>query len=110
MRPSSHSIGPRLTAIFSAVAIIAIVTGCMSLQIGGRTSHHVTSESIGEDGVFTEQGVAHLKGSGDMDVYYPVPFQHPPNLELTDDSDRCDIVEQKEDHFRLHNPHAWKAD
>jgi hypothetical protein len=94
----------------SAAIIIAIITGCMSLQIGGRTTHQVTSESIGEDGVFVEKGVAHVKGNGDLDVYYPVPYQHPPNVELVDGGERCDIVEQKEDHFRIRNPHGGKVD
>ena len=100
----------RLVAAVAAAIIVGIFAGCMSLSIGGRTSHHVTSEAASEDGIFLQQGVARIKGSGDIDVFYPVAYQRPPNLELGEDSDHCEIVEQREDHFRVHNSSPFKGE
>lgn len=99
----------RFATATAALAFVVIITGCMSLSIGGRTNQVVSSSST-EDGVYQQEGTAHLKGGGDADVYYPVPYQRPPNLELTNDDHHCEIVEQKEDHFRVHNGHAFHED
>lgn len=89
--------------------IVAIFAGCMSLNIG-RTSNHVTSEAVSEDGVYLQQGVARIKGGGEFEVHYPVPYQHPPNVELNEDSEHCEIVEQHEDHFKVRNTSPFKAE
>ena len=110
MRNPSRSLRlSRPVGAFAATLIVAIVAGCMSFSIGGKTSHHVTSEAPSEDGVFLQQGVARMKGNHDLDVFYPVGYQHPPNLELGGDSEHCGIVDG-EDHFRLHSASPFKAE
>lgn len=111
MGQTSHSmfLSRRVGAI-AATVVVGIFAGCMSFSIGGKTSHHVTSEAACEDGVYLQQGVARVKGGHDVDVFYPVTYQRPPNLELGDDADHCEIVEQREDHFKLHNSSAFKAE
>jgi hypothetical protein len=89
--------------------VVGIFAGCMSLNIG-RTSNHVTSDAVSEDGVYLQQGVARLKGGGEAEVHYPIAYQRLPNVELDDDSDHCEIVEQHEDHFKVRNTSPFKAE
>ena len=50
-------------------------------------------------------GTARVPAGGELEVYYPVPFAAPPNLQIDgDDPDGCVVVEQRPDHFRLRNP------
>jgi hypothetical protein len=99
----------RVVAALAAVMIVGVFAGCMSFNIG-RTTNRVTSDSVGEDGVLVQEGVARIKGGGDTEVHYPVSYQKPPNLELVEDGDHCEIVEQHEDHFRIRNSSPFKAE
>jgi hypothetical protein len=67
------------------------------------------------DDILEQKGEVHLGPKAEQDVYYPVPYANVPNIELSEDFNRCMIVEQKEDHFRIQNtcsseiePH-WRA-
>ena len=71
----------RPSAAIAAAVTALIFLGCMSLNLGGRTYESHTCDSPGEDGLFLQQGEVQLKGKGQQDVYYPVPFAHPPNLQ-----------------------------
>jgi hypothetical protein len=75
----------------AAALMLTIIMGCMSLQIGCKT---------GPDGTICQEGKVSLEGHQELDVYYPVPYASPPNLEIEGDSG-FDIIEQKADHFRL---------
>lgn len=105
----------RWVGMLSFVALAVVFLGCMSLSIGERT---VTTSLEGD--VLTQQGcVATLASKEEREVYYPIPYATPPNLELTTESacDRHDvqILEQKEDRFRIKAKSAllssvtWKA-
>jgi hypothetical protein len=91
----------RLGGAAAAALLLFIFVGCMSLTIGGRTEvvHH-------EENVLTQDGEAKVAGDCEMDVYYPVPYPHVPNLTLSS----CKplnapvLLVQKEDHFRVKNP------
>src|SRR5689334_6157534 len=84
-------------AIGSAVFVL-ILLGCMNFAIGNR----VTED---QNGVLEQKGNVHLQPHAEEDVYYPVPYANVPNMELTDAFSRngFQIVDQKEDHFRVRN-------
>jgi hypothetical protein len=113
-RPSKmRNDGWRLAATVAGTVSLAVFLGCMSLNIGGRT--YQSSDASPADSIFEQEGVVHVRGDSELDIYYPVAYQHPPNLVLNDDAQPCEIVAQKEDHFRVHNPRGrqvevkWKA-
>jgi hypothetical protein len=81
----------------------------MSFSFGGRNYEKHTSESRCEDGLFIQEGTTRLRPRSEQDVFYPVPYAHPPNLELGEDCDDCVILEQKEDHFRVKNQSFFTA-
>jgi hypothetical protein len=93
----------RVAGALASMIIGGIVAGCMNFNFGRPPL------PVCED-VVVQQGVARVKAGGDAEVHYPVPYQRPPNLELGDDSDHCEIVEQHEDHFRIHNSSAFKVE
>jgi hypothetical protein len=78
----------------AAALMLAIITGCMSLSmsIGCKT---------GPDGTVCQEGKVSLEHDQELDVYYPVPYASPPNLEIEGVSDGYEIIEQKADHFRI---------
>ena len=91
----ANRIGPIKRGVWIAgcVVFVAICLGCMS--IGGRT------EIVNRDDRASSQtGKANVPGGQQLDVYYPVPYATPPNLEIADE---FVIVEQKADHFRVKN-------
>jgi hypothetical protein len=91
----------RITWIASCVVFVVICLGCMS--IGGRTEY-VTHD----DHSSTQSGQATLRGGQELEVYYPAPYAHPPNLELEKGAeDSAVVVEQKADHFRVKNTGLW---
>jgi hypothetical protein len=96
-------------AIVAGAILVLIFLGCMNLSIGGRT-YSTSDASPPEDGVFAQEGTVHVKSDSDLDIYYPVPYQRPPNLVLKGETQTCEIVEQKEDHFRIHNPRGFQID
>ncbi len=92
----------RQTVGFVAGGILLVIfLGCMSIAIGNRTPDGVVLES----GTLVQKGEASVPAGTQLDVYYPIPYAHPPNLELGDYGEECQLVEQHEDHFRIHNTH-----
>jgi hypothetical protein len=92
----------------AASLMLAIFMGCMSLSmsIGCKT---------GPDGTTCQEGKVSLREGQELEVYYPVSYASPPNLEISGESNDCEIIEQKADHFRIRykgsfdaTPH-WKA-
>jgi hypothetical protein len=88
-----------LSAPVGAVAasiMLAIIMGCMSLSmsIGCKT---------GPDGTTCQEGKVSVEDGQELDVYYPIPYASPPNLEISGDSESYQIIEQKADHFRIRN-------
>jgi hypothetical protein len=90
----------RKVGIISFVALLLIFLGCMSFSVGGRVYQSTAPEGRADGDLYIQEGDARLHCGEERDVYYPIPFLHPPNLELESDFDRCEILEQKEDHFR----------
>jgi hypothetical protein len=105
----SFSLHPRLasrllsrkTGLAAGAVLMVIVLGCMNISIG--------SFRRSEDGTFEQKGELRLASGCEQDVYYPIPFAHTPNVELSGDVDNCFLVEQKEDHFRIRNPGPFKC-
>jgi hypothetical protein len=84
----------RTAGVASAFAWLAIILGCMSLSIGERTT-------LPDDRLaYTQEGSAHIEIGQELDVYYPVPYASPPNLELKGLGSYT-IVDQQADHFRV---------
>jgi hypothetical protein len=83
----------RLAGILSGVSLLALFLGCMSLSIGDRNN---------DADVLDQSGKVCLKRGEVQDVYYPIPYASPPNLEVDwMDADACEILEQRADHFRI---------
>lgn len=93
----------RRAAALALVAWIAIILGCMSISIGGR---HVTTGSH-EDGAFVQEGKVQVAAGHAQIVYYPVPYNCPPNLEIDSCLHQCAVLEQRPDHFRVINNGAF---
>lgn len=95
----------------AACLMLAIMMGCMSLSIGNRT---VESPPC-EEGVLCQQGEAHVPGNEKVFVRYPLPYPHPPNLEISCTFDDCTVEKENRDGFLLKNPNClgrtvkWKA-
>jgi hypothetical protein len=83
----------RIMGIASCVVLLATFLGCMS--IGGRTE--IVNR---DDRSSTQSGKVTLAGKQELDVFYPVAYVSPPNLEFEEE---CVVVEQKADHFRVKN-------
>lgn len=101
----------RLAGLFAGTLLLVILLGCMSISIGGK--HMICPPE--EEGGCMQQGETRMPPHGEMDVYYPVPFASPPNLELDDVRDVV-VLDQKADHFRVRydgpfpsNSIKWKA-
>jgi hypothetical protein len=84
----------RLAGIASALAWLAIILGCMSLSIGDRTV-------LPDDRLsYAQEGSVRVEIGQELDVYYPVPYASPPNLEIKGPGSYT-IVDQQADHFRV---------
>jgi hypothetical protein len=86
--------------MLAVIAWTVIILGCMSISIGGRhvtTGHH-------EDGAFVQEGKVQLGPGCEQDVFYPIPYACPPNLQIDRGCHHCVLVLQKEDRFRICNP------
>ncbi|HTU18773.1 MAG TPA: hypothetical protein VMG10_11990 [Gemmataceae bacterium] len=67
------------------------------------------------DGTTCQEGKVKLRPGQEFEVFYPIPYASPPNLEISGDTESCEIIEQKADHFHIRykgtlfaNP-CWKA-
>jgi hypothetical protein len=79
---------------------LLIALGCMSFTIGGRGSDEVRPAT--EDvGMLTQEGKVPVRPGSEQLIYYPVSYASPPNLELEDPFHVSDIVDQKENCFRV---------
>jgi hypothetical protein len=101
----------RPVGALAAAVLVLIILGCMSLSFGGL-SIGCRSEP---DGTLCQEGDVKLLAGQDQEIFYPIPYVSPPNLELSGDVDHCEIIEQKPDHFRIRNPKGatscphWRA-
>jgi hypothetical protein len=93
----------RLFGIVSAVILAILFLGCMSFTIGGRTYEHDAYTNCYEDGLYVQRGKIRIPANSEQDVYYPVAYEHPPNVVLEDDHDDCAVIDQQADHFRVRN-------
>jgi hypothetical protein len=90
----------RLAGIAGGMLLLSIVLGCMSFSFGG---HEVSIEHNGGDGITCHDGTIQVPAHACLNVYYPAPFSSKPNLEVTECFGRCEILEQREDGFRVRN-------
>jgi hypothetical protein len=99
----SRKVGVRLGAL-----LILIFLGCMSLQIGGKT---VVSP---DESLLEQEGCLDINAN-EQTVYYPIPYQCPPNLEIKADLTVYTLVEQRADRFIIRfsglrvQKAGWKA-
>jgi hypothetical protein len=94
-RGSGHE---RLMTILTAgiVAAFMSVIVVYGLHTINRTA--IWAETL------TQQGMATVPRNETMDVYYHVPYQSPPNVQITGPSaEEVLIVEQTTDHFKVKN-------
>ena len=90
------------TAAAAAAGLGAvIVLGCMNLSLGGKHDE-VCKPVVEEIPTFEQVGKIPIRAGHDPVVYYPVAFASPPNLEVEDPFGLCDVVEQKENCFKVH--------
>jgi hypothetical protein len=95
----------RPAGAIAGILLVALFIGCMNISFGGRTSHG----SANDPDLCCQEGIVKLNPGEDRIVYYPIPYQSPPNLEIEAESFRSDsvsLLEQKEDHFRI----VWKKE
>ena len=85
------------SCLFAVIAVPLLLTGCLSFSIGGNHSTHSNEDPA----VLAQSGTVTIPAGPVHDVYYPIPYASPPNLELDDPLHACEIVEQKADHFRV---------
>jgi hypothetical protein len=78
----------------------AIVLGCMNISLGGHSAA-VAVPMVEEQGAFEQVGRLPVRCGPEQVVFYAVPFTSPPNLEIEDPSAQCDIVDQKENCFKV---------
>jgi hypothetical protein len=101
----------QVTAIAGSLVVLTFL-GCMSLTFQGRT---VSVENGTCPEVICEKGKVHIAANCIADVYYPHAFSTRPNLEFDDHHDCCELIEQREDGFRVRNQSSfgvtmtWKA-
>jgi len=100
----------RIGAAAGFAVFLAFALGCMSIQLGGRNEVIQNDDATG-----LQSGRVDVPPGAVLDIYYPVPYQGPPNLTVETFWQDCLIVEQKADHFQLKNPSGsarevtWKA-
>jgi hypothetical protein len=100
----------RIGVAAGVAVFLAFALGCMSIQLGGRNEVFQTDELTG-----LQTGRVDIPPGAILEIYYPVPYQSPPNLTIETSWQDCLIVEQKADHFKVKNPSGtarevtWKA-
>jgi hypothetical protein len=101
----------RKVGALATVSLAVIFLGCMSLSFGERT----VVETHPEHDVLTQEGSVSVLEGEVREVYYPIPYASPPNLDVRDCFHDCMILDQKPESFRVRNPtHSsievkWKA-
>lgn len=82
-------------------AMLASGAGCLSISLGGWRQHE-------DPNVLKQTGSVSIPRGEIREVYYPVPYPSPPNLEIDDSFHHYTILEQKADHFRIRNDNgSW---
>jgi hypothetical protein len=99
----------RLILAGLAALNLGVFLGCMSLSIGGRTYESCVHESTSDGELLIQEGETRLRSHSEQDVFYPVPFAQPPNLNLAEDCDDCVILCQAPDHFRVKNKSLFRS-
>jgi hypothetical protein len=103
----------RPAAVLATVVLLVILLGCMSISIGkfsGTTDGTTTS-----DGVYCQEGEVSVPANSVRDIYFPAPYAHTPNLEISDTFHHSELLDQKADSFRVRNTAgyaitvSWKA-
>jgi hypothetical protein len=114
----------RRSAIVAGIVTLLIFLGCMSFE-GTHVDHteilpplEIPNPNLVPDGLQEQEGRGTISGRSELDVYYPVPFFGPPNLELQGDPEDVKLMYQRRDHFRIKNvsdnthyvaSFSWKA-
>jgi hypothetical protein len=96
----------RLVGAVSLALILTIILGCMSFQCGSKCSCGKGGDSCGcrmeDNGIFVQSGKVHVDCEGEATVYYPIPFESIPNLELANPINQSpEIIEQQPHLFRI---------
>ena len=99
----------RRSGVAAALAIMLIFLGCMSFE-GTHVDRteivpppEAPNPNLVGDGLLEQQGRGTIRGLAEEDVYFPVPYISPPNLELIGDSENVQLEYQRRDHFRIKN-------
>jgi hypothetical protein len=102
----------RRAGIVSAIVVVVIFAGCMSLQFGGVDTHEEIVTPPAETQVSYLPGDGMLEQAGDdtvagghslLDVYYPMPYVSPPHLTVSSPLDEVKVIDQRRDRFRVKN-------
>jgi hypothetical protein len=102
----------RQAGVVAAIALLVILLGCMSISIGKFSGTGSCTEA---DGIFCQEGEVTVSGGAVREVFYPAPYAHTPNLEVSDTFNHCELVEQREGSFKVRNASGfsvtvcWKA-
>jgi hypothetical protein len=98
----------RLMTLIAAAIVAALVSTVMVFGLRAFQGH-VAIQNPG-----LQQGENTVPAQGTLDVYYKQPYKSPPHLTIT--GNWVEIVEQKEDHFKIKNTFGlpasfqWKAE
>jgi hypothetical protein len=88
----------RVQVCVATILCFLALMGCMSINVGGGDSKPCADSN----GFLVQEGKIPVRNNGDLVIYYPKPYTSPPNLEIEDGNSVCEIVEQKENSFRVH--------
>jgi hypothetical protein len=90
---------PMCAKLAALLLLPTLTSGCLFLAFGGAKQRDSEDPSL-----FTQTGKAMVQAGEEFDVYYPVPFASPPNLEIKNNGLHAHVVvDQKADHFRVRN-------
>jgi hypothetical protein len=88
----------RAAVALGSVVFLAFCLGCMNFSFGGKSDVVAAA-----DAEIAQKGKTFVRPGEEICVYYPAPFQSPPNLELVNNAYIVQITEQRADHFRVKN-------
>ena len=94
----------RAAGAVAACLSAVIAFGCMGIAIGNRTAEETKaccSPGVDDSGALMQEGKIHIRPGSEKLIYYPIPYASPPNLEIEDTCDYCDVIEEKENCFRV---------
>src|SRR4051794_15850307 len=90
----------KLQLIWLGLLALILGFGCGSIQVSAPPTEDATRQ----------RGKAVVPAGEELDVYYPVPFNSPPNLLVQSTFNDCSIIEQKPDHFRVKNNNPFSRE